>query len=378
MSRVVHVVSHLGSYGGERLVAALARAQCVAGMDVAVATIYDSPSIPGVAVHSAGRRAAYAPGGGFAFFFRLARTLRRLQPDIAHTHLAHAKYWGRLAAIAAGVPHIVHTEHANDFSASPIRRMLTALLHARTDRIIAFTAAHAQRIVQYDGAKPGQIAVIPNGIEAFAALGNQDRARAALELSPAASAILVIGRLDPVKAPLQAVEALALLPPDLNAHLYFIGDGGLRDALLEHARARGVASRTHLLGYRNDVNALLASADAVLNTSQSEAMPLSLIEALCAGLPVVSTPWPGVHELIGESGYIASTFDAAAIARELETVLRSAPRRTPEAIAALRERFFVTRAVSQHSALYEAVLEPDRAHYASPTPSTPKLSGLPQ
>lgn len=378
MSRVVHIASHVGTYGGERFVGALVRAQCAKGANATVITLYDSPGIPGVATYSAGRRAAYAPGGGFSFFFRLVRMLRTLKPDIAHTHLAHAKYWGRLAALMAGVPRIVHTEHSSDFSASPLRRTLTRMLHARTDRVVALTHAQAERIVHCEGARPNRVAVIPNGIEFHLAPIDRLAARRALGVQSGSLAIVFVGRLDAVKVPLRAVDALALLPAELNAHLYFVGDGSLRSAVAERARLRGVAERTHLLGYRQDIAAVLAAADAALNTSDSESMPLSLIEAICAGVPVVATPWPGAQELVGEAGRVAGSFEGSAIAAELESVLHLETRAAPEAMQALRERFSITRAASEYLALYEGLLELDRAPNASAIPGIPELSGLPQ
>jgi glycosyltransferase involved in cell wall biosynthesis len=378
MSRVVHIVSHIGTYGGERFVAALVRAQRAAGTNAGILTIYDSPSLEGVDVYSAGRRRAYAPGGGFGFFFRLVKLLQRLEPDIAHTHLAHAKYWGRLAALAARIPHLVHTEHSNDFTASLPRRALTRLLHARTERVVAFTQAHAQRIVRYEGVSPERLTVIANGIESVPAGGDRQSARSALGIAPASHAIFFIGRLDPVKSPMRAIAALALFPLERNVHLYFAGNGPLREAMREYARRLDLVDRVHVLGYRSDVGTLLSAADAVINTSESEAMPLSLIEALCAGLPVICTPWPGARELLKDAGSVADSFEPAAIACRLEAVLRPTVRAAPEATQALRERFSITRAALQYSALYEELLQPDRVRHASPIPSRPELSGLPQ
>ncbi len=222
--RVVHVVTQLGTYGGERLVAALAVAQRSAGIDVSVVTIYDSPNIDvgGVPVYCAGRRGHGARGGGILFFFRLTSLIRRLRPDVVHTHLAHAKHWGRLAALAAGARCIVHTEHGNDFSASFPRRALTRLLHRRTPGIVALTHAHAQRIARYEHVPADRIAVVPNGVALDVGDAvTREEARRALGVPDGARAVLFLGRLDRVKQPLHALAACALLPVELNAHVYF-------------------------------------------------------------------------------------------------------------------------------------------------------------
>ncbi len=352
--RVVHVVTQLGTYGGERLVAALAVAQRSAGIDVSVVTIYDSPNIDvgGVPVYCAGRRGHGARGGGILFFFRLTSLIRRLRPDVVHTHLAHAKHWGRLAALAAGARCIVHTEHGNDFSASFPRRALTRLLHRRTPGIVALTHAHAQRIARYEHVPADRIAVVPNGVALDVGDAvTREEARRALGVPDGARAVLFLGRLDRVKQPLHALAACALLPVELNAHVYFAGEGPLRAEISAAADAEGIAARVHLLGYRTDTQLLLHAADAVLNTSQSEAMPLSLVEALCAGVPVVSTPWPGARELLADAA-VSDDFQPPSIATALEAALRRTHRETDE-LPGLRARFSIERTAATYARLYE-------------------------
>ncbi|HUY41967.1 MAG TPA: glycosyltransferase [Candidatus Dormibacteraeota bacterium] len=353
--RVVHVVTQLGTYGGERLVAALAAAQRSAGIDASIVTIYDSPAATppqGVTVYSAGRHGTGARGGGISFFFRLTSHIRRLRPDIVHTHLAHGKHWGRLAALAAGARCIVHTEHGNDFSTSLLRRALTRLLHRQTAGIVALTHAHAERISAFERVPAGRIAVVPNGI-ALEAIGtcSRERARRALGAPAGARVILFLGRLDSVKQPLRALAACGLLPAELNAHVYFAGEGPLRDEIAIAANAEGIATRVHLLGYRTDAGILLHAADAVLNTSQSEAMPLSLIEALCAGVPIVSTPWPGAREVLCDAA-VSDDFQPASIARSLETALRRAHQGSDD-LSLLRTRFSIERTAATYARLYE-------------------------
>jgi glycosyltransferase involved in cell wall biosynthesis len=362
MMRVVHVVSQTGTYGGERLVAALARAQRAMGIDARIVTIYDSVSVEGVSTISA-HRGLTARGGGMLFFFRLVSALRRLQPDVVHTHLAHAKYWGRLAAAFARAPHIIHTEHGNDFRASGMRRTLTSLLHRRTDSVVAFTREHAQRISALEGYPLERIAIIPNGIVIRNRHSRSSRGRT----------ILFIGRLDPIKRPERAIEALALLPRDTR--LVIAGDGRLRQHILNRARELRVNGRVRLLGYRRGLNELLAYADAVVNTSDSEAMPLSLIEARCAGVPVVATPWPGAHELLGEAGAVSADFAAHSIAEALVHALAQPPISRPS-LENVRAQFSIERCARSYADLYATVLAPAQGRLSSPSPDNAVLGGL--
>jgi glycosyltransferase involved in cell wall biosynthesis len=351
--RVAHVISHTGTYGGERFVPALERAQRTAGIDALVIT-----------------------GCSRNRILALSSVLRGLRPDLVHTHLAHAKYWGRIAAILAGVPHIVHTEHGNDFRVPLALRPIRALLHARTDRVVALTHAQALRIATYEGVPSEKIAIVPNGIE-VGQLQDADRRVARERISSEAGLriILAVGRLDPVKRYDRAIEALALMRADV--HLYIAGEGRDRERLVQIAIERGVAERVHLLGYRTDVPALLSAADVVLNTSESEAMPLSLIEALCAGVPVVATPWPGATELLGTNAIVADGFESQPIAAAVAAALRGAiPRATP--LSQVRERFSIERATALYAAVYAEVLGLVPARHASPPPGSAALDGLPR
>lgn len=361
--RVLHIVSHVGTYGGERFVPALAAAQRRAGLDAHVATLYDGPASRAtmeVPLHSAGRTyAGRAKGGGFLFFFRLLRLIRQLRPDVVHTHLAHAKHWGRLAAMIAKVPTIVHTEHANAFREPPLKKTLARILHRRTAAVVAFSHAHAQRVAAHDGVAPDRIAVIPNGIEVNARALDRNAARARLHVAAGQHVVLSAGRLDSVKRHDLAIDALALLSRGLDAQLFIAGDGPLRDALLARARERRVEARLHLLGYRADVGALMAAADVALNSSESEAMPLALLEAMCAGVPIACAPWPGAAELFAEVGQIASDASAAALAAAIVSALRpEALLRARAAMPLARETFSIDATAARYAALYRS-LTPD-------------------
>lgn len=344
--RVVHVVTRIGTYGGERFVPALVRAQRAAGLDASIVTLYGSPGDDaGVPVVSA--RRGETPG----FFLRLVRTIRKLRPDIVHTHLAHAKHWGRLGAVLAGVPCVIHTEHANEFNDSLVKRWLTRMLHRRTSFVTAFTQAQADRIVTYEGIPRSRVVVIPSGIET--AVGNvaQSVSRTALRreigLSPGDRMVLAIGRLEEVKGYDLAIAALALLPS--SYHLAIAGDGTSRSALEAQADVTGVRDRLHLLGYRSDVPALLAATDLVLNTSRSEASPLSLMEALHAGVPIVATPWPGASELLDESCIVREA-TAAATAASIEAAVQR-PRPAPPAN---RKHLSIDVTAQRYARLYES------------------------
>jgi glycosyltransferase involved in cell wall biosynthesis len=150
--------------------------------------------------------------------------------------------------------------------------------------------------------------------------------------------------------------ARAALPPDVT--LQVAGDGPERAALEALAAGSRLRGRVEFLGFRADVPALLAGADAFVLPSAMEQQPLVLIEALGAGKPVVATDVGGVAEMVTGAGIVVPPGDAAALARALEQ-LTTADDATPwgaRAAAVARERFSVGTALHRHLTLYTELL----------------------
>jgi glycosyltransferase involved in cell wall biosynthesis len=362
--RVVHVCGDLGLYGAENVVALLMQHTNEPDVELFVMTVNrsDHPEarqragVPVVAIERGGRK-------DLGFLGRMIRELRRLRPEVVHTHGHHGRYWGRLAAAVAGVPIIVHTEHNSDLIAPSPRLLFNALnrvLRGRTAAFIAFTNGQRERLARAEGVPAARVEVIPNGIPPRAAdPGVRARGRAALGVAPDELALLVVGRLFPPKRLDIAIDALAALPPALRgrARLLLTGDGPLREALTAQAAGLGLADRVRFLGFRTDVRDLLAGADVALLTSAREAMPLALIEAMLERTPIVSTPWAGAELMLGAGRYgrIAGDFSPAAVAEALRETLED-PAAAAERAAAARayalDEFDVAKQARRYAALY--------------------------
>ena len=135
--RLLHVIADLGTYGAQRMLGLLVNAFDEPDQTTAVMTIYSSPEAQAalqVPVLDVARRGRY----DLAFLPRMIGQMRRWRPDVVHTHMHNGKYWGRIAALACGVPTIVHTEHNSEFGAPPVFRPINRLLAGRTTAVIAF------------------------------------------------------------------------------------------------------------------------------------------------------------------------------------------------------------------------------------------------
>lgn len=287
----------------------------------------------------------------------LVALIRRERPDIVHANSSKVGVLGRLAAFAAGTPVRVFTVHGWAFKAYA---GLTAALYRWSDRLLAPLTTVTICVSETERAaglaaktcRPGRTVVITNAIDVGAAPQAQ--------LAGDPPRILTVGRLAAPKDPLTLVRALPALRPR-EYSLAFVG-GGRDQPLVEQAvRERGVAGRVTLLGERHDVPELLESADIFVLASRSEGAPLSVLEAMAAGLPVVASDVGGVAELVadGETGLLVPAGDAAALAGALARLLDDPGLRRRMGAAArarARERFDLAELRSAHLRLYSRAL----------------------
>jgi glycosyltransferase involved in cell wall biosynthesis len=155
---------------------------------------------------------------------------------------------------------------------------------------------------------------------------------------------------------------LGLFPDGSRApHLVVVGDGERREELQQLAHALGLAGRIHFLGWRHDLEAILGDLDVVICSSRNEGTPVSLIEAMAAGVPVVSTDMGGVGDVVshGETGWLVPAGDPAALAQGIERLLEDPVLRRRLAAAArpvVLERHDVKGLVHRMDSLYVDVL----------------------
>jgi len=336
--RIARVLTRLNLGGPARQVLASDPLLCVRGHELVVfagepepgeGDLFDALRERGV---DARRVPGLARGWSVAGDLRARRFLRReledWGPQVLHTHASKAGALGRTAVRRMSGVARVHTFHGHvleGYFGAGISRGLAALerrLARETDRVVAVSHATADDLVRLGITAEEKLVVIPPGIdlEPFLALERRCGALRAL-LGAAAEVFLVgvVGRLAEVKRPEWALEVLELLGarhPSLQ--VVFVGDGELRGLLERRIRALPgeLRSRAHLVGALPDMPAVLSELDALLLTSRSEGLPVALIEAGAAGLPVVATRVGGVPEIVAEerTGLLGDTPDELAFA----------------------------------------------------------------
>lgn len=354
---VLQIIGGLRQYGAENFVTLLSNELDQLGIPVSILTVKGpAPQLGGVQVFTAGRKSRWDVG----FFGRMVRIIREIDPVVVHTHGYHGKLWGRMAARMAGVHNIIHTEHNSDFSSQALQRVVNGVLHRSTEVVVTFSDQLASRLVSEDRVPPERIVVIPNGV----APPDGKIGRLALRIDPpierGAKIILHVGRLAKVKNQELAIRVMAelsTLRPHERYCLLFAGAGEDEAALRGLSSTLGVGNRVRFLGYRDDVYQLMRRSNVVLVTSLNEAMPMAVLEAMYAGVPIVTTPWQGARELLegGKFGCVTQNYNPKAVAKTLVQWLddrEGTMRAADAAFAAVRSRFDIRLTARQHAALY--------------------------
>lgn len=254
---------------------------------------------------------------------RLVASLRAARTDVVlvpHHHRASLAL-GRLAAMIAGVPANIVAAHDMDLTSVGGRVLPPWAVRTLgvSDALVLLTASQGEYLRSQEGVgrhvwESVREVVIPNGIELPECPGPAERARARTALGVTADDVVigVVGRLSPQKAHHVLFEAVARCLPDVpSLRLVVIGDGELGPRLHRSAEHLGIGHRTTFLGTRRDVPLLLPGLDVSCLSSVHEGVPIALIEAMGAGVPIVASDCGAVRDIVedGEQGYLVPVGD---------------------------------------------------------------------
>ena len=257
----------------------------------------------------------------------LSRLVRQTRPDVLHGHLPLAGVAARLVGADLGVP-VVYTEH-NIFGGYHPATQLAARATWRLQRAVIAVSAEVGRSLP-TGMNDPAVTVVPNGVpvERFrAARRHRASVRAALGMADDDVVVVTVAvfrsakRLERLVATAKAVESST---PTSKLRFILVGDGPLGPMVRADAAAVD-AHRLRLTGARTDIAELLAAADIFLLTSDREGLPVAVLEAMAAGLPVVATAVGGIPEVVdGSCGVLIDpSLEPAAMTSALSSTLRA-------------------------------------------------------
>jgi glycosyltransferase involved in cell wall biosynthesis len=373
--RILHIVPSFSVGGAEQFVGhlmlGLSQAHDVSGIG-----LYPARKSPieakliraNIPLWHLGKRLGFDP----RMFSRLDRVLRETRPHVVHTHMSVLRY-ALPSLLRRRIPVVLHTlnnmaEHETDAFGRAIqwfafRGMVLPVAVSRE------VAASVKRVYGVECN-----AMVPNCIPVGnyrRSLADRVRWREKERFDCEAILFTCVGRLEPQKNPLLLVQAFAALN-NPRIHLIMLGEGSLREQLVAYIREHGLERRVHLLGKRNEVPECLAASDVFVLSSNWEGNPLAVMEAMAAGLPVVSTAVGGVPELVesGQQGILVPPGDCAAFTEAMRTLLNDPEKRTAMANAArvrATAAFNVERMAHGYESIYRAALATSgRANAAAP------------
>jgi glycosyltransferase involved in cell wall biosynthesis len=308
---------------------------------------------------------------------RLVKCIRQLDIDLVHANRTIDLALAGLAAKRCGIP-VVSTihwlgrleEHPEDAAQVPwIRRWLemnatVVLNRLLATRIVAVSDAVRASYGSLRGFPRERMQVVYPGLAMTDAQDTrvEENLRNALGIDDDAPILLNVGRLHSVKGQLHLIPMMSLVRERLpKAKLLIAGEGELRPALTSAIAKAKLEDAIALLGTRTDVDALLGISDVLVLSSESEAAPLPLLEAMRAGRPVVATAVGGVREIVreGTTGYVVPRADPAAMAAAVLRILgdpREARRMGDAARALARERFDIASSRKALQRLYGSLV----------------------
>ena len=303
---------------------------------------------------------------------RLHRLLRRGRYDaIYFLDHAHAVFYTTMASLGTSVRvRLMPVHTTGQWNGQPSLKRPIRLVQSKLDRIISIAEAQRRYLVQEEGLPASQIEVIPNGIpveaptlEARATARRE--VRAALGVSEDAPVVGITAVLRPEKNHELLLGAFARLRARVpKAELWIVGDGPRRAALQAQIDERGLHDSVRMLGHRSDARRLMSGFDVAVLSSHPrvETLPLSLMEAMDAGVPVVATRVGALAEMIEDrrSGVLVDPGDEDALAEALAWVLEEDGRRLAlgtRAQAIASERYSVETMVSATERLLRSLLE---------------------
>jgi glycosyltransferase involved in cell wall biosynthesis len=298
-------------------------------------------------------------------FFLLLREIRKFKPDVIHTHTAKAGVLGRVAGlVAAPRAKRVHTFHGHllhgyfGSGKTQIVIFIEKLLALSTARLVAIGNSVKRDLLEVGVGNASKFEVIFPGLQSFQ-VHPKMKARQLLGLEPDKKYFVFVGRLTQIKRPDRLLDIARFLKVNYpNSHILIAGAGELLATVKGKSDSEGLPMT--FLGWRNDIDLILSAADIAILCSDNEGIPLTLIQAAQAGLPIISTDVGSVSDIVshGVNGLLTKTTSDGLISAA-KSLLDSASIRDDFGKAGQKRahQYFTSEAmVKHHERLYSQIV----------------------
>lgn len=360
--KVLQLLVHLPVGGAENMVASLATSLNPEMFEVRVATI-GPPGYIGEELARKGRPVIslgldIRRTSAWGIFWAVRGLLRDVKPHILHTHLYHANLYGRLASLGLGLEGIIATVH-NIYKRVKLHRCVLNCVMARvSDYVIVFGPQVRQDVQRYDLVPASRIRMLSPGVSIKDLFVRESIAEVRERLGLKGFCIGTVSRLEEQKGQQYLLKAIELIRPEIHdLTLLIVGDGQERASLEQRVRDLGLDETVRFLGTRRDVPLILRGLDLYVQPSLWEGIPLTLLEAMGAGVPAISTRVGRAPEVIqdGENGRLVPPGDAGGLAAAIMEAYRHPEWRRQwqeEGERTIREKYSLDRMLGQFVDIY--------------------------
>jgi len=359
--RIVQLVDSLDCGGAEQVAASLAVRQSQQGHLVRVVCLRDLGPLPVDVQALRGANVEIVtlhkpPGFHFGTLRRLMRYLKQNRIDVLHTHNHLVHHYGAVAGRWAGTPVIVNTLHGTATLRMPRWAKALFWLSCLISHRVVSVSTQVREAFRKAYLLPGKkLGVVDNGIDLSRFLAIPRRAQ---------GEIMTFGnvaRLDPVKDHENLLRAFSILRKrGPRVRLRLLGDGELRSALEQLAKSLSIANDVQFEGFSLDTPAFLGTIDIYVISSLNEGLPLTMLEAMAAGIPIVATAVGAIPDVLGDAqcGWLCAPSNSSELAEAMRKALVSPDLAVIGARgrSAAKERYSVERMARDYEILYETLL----------------------
>lgn len=288
--------------------------------------------------------------------WRLYQEFRRARPLVVHTHHFAPLLHSLLGAIASG-GRLIHTEHGLSIYKASRYRLALRVMSWFCDAVVVVGNDAASFMSEKVGISKRKLRVIPGGVNLSPCAISRGEARRMLGLAPDERVAVIVARLSSEKNHSMLLRAFAQVHDKLKSRLLIVGDGPQRGAIETEITALGLQEAVTLLGVRTDIPEILAASNVFLLSSSREALPMAVLEAMAAALPVVATNVGDLSMIVkeGMTGMLANSDDECEFANAIFRLLSDTSRATEFGSRGRKvaEGFSVAAMVSAYESLYE-------------------------
>lgn len=329
-NRVMHIVLSLGTGGMEKLVCELAGGMSTDKFIPVICCLAktgrfsDELEKSGIKVFCMDKK----PGLDFSLFFKVANILKEEDISVVHSHDSSTNLYASIAARMAGIKNVFNTEHGGIHFETARKKFVSRFLCFLNKKVICVSESIKNDLISM-GLPSKRLKVIPNSLDfsKYDISVSRSKQREGLGLCDSSYVISYVGRLSREKNHKMFLDSVKpILSKVPQARFLIVGDGPLRISLEEYAKSLGIYENVVFLGIRKDIPEILKASDCFAACSNFESFGLSVLEAMAAGIPVVSTCAGGLREIVKdkETGILIAKNDVAAFVNAVSVIREDA------------------------------------------------------